>query len=133
MFDKSETFVCPACVASEQADYERVRNALQKDPEVSAELISDATGVSLACVMRMIDSERIAMAEGGVDVRCGQCGARAISVSKKLCEACLAKLEQKIARETRKIKLPDKNPARLGNDSGPAWPSQGSGGTKYKR
>ena len=47
-------------------------------------------------------------------VRCGRCGAPAISLSKKLCEGCLQELNSEIARSRSKIQLPGKKDVELG-------------------
>jgi ribosomal protein L37E len=50
----------------------------------------------------------------GEQPRCGRCGAPAISVSKKLCQGCLEKLNAEMAQAQRTIKLKDKPQARIG-------------------
>jgi DNA-directed RNA polymerase subunit M/transcription elongation factor TFIIS len=106
--------VCPKCVESEDADYEKVRAALEDKPSQSAEQVAEETGVDLNCVLRLLDSGRIETTAANVGVKCGQCGAPAISISKRLCEGCLQKLNAKLAIEQAKIKLPKKRGVDVG-------------------
>ena len=106
--------VCPKCVEGEDADYEKVREALEETPSQSAEQVSEETGVDLNCVLRLLDSGRIETTAANIGVRCGRCGAPAISISKRLCEACLQKLNAKLAAEQSKIRLPKKKSVEVG-------------------
>jgi len=114
MFSKTESDVCPACAPDEEEDYEKVRETLEKQPNLSAEDVSDATEVDLQCVMRMIEQGRIQNVSTLEPVKCGRCGAPAISLSKKLCEACLNELNTQLAKEQGSIRLPKKKEVELG-------------------
>ena len=109
--------VCPKCLDGEDADYEKVRAALEDKPNQSTEQVSEETGVDIECVLRLLDSGRIETTAANVGVKCGQCGAPAISISKRLCEGCLQKLNAKLAVEQSKIKLPDKRGGRRRNST----------------
>ena len=106
--------VCPKCQPDEEEDFERIRDRLDKQPNLSAKQLAETTGVDLECVMRLIDGGRIRNVGAGEVVRCGKCGAPAISLSKKLCEACLNRLSQDLAREQAKIRLPERKGVSLG-------------------
>ncbi len=114
LFSKVNLPICPKCEPEEENDYEKVRDALQKSPNLTAEELSDSTGVELSCVLRLIDQGRIQSVSSPEQVRCGRCGAPAISLSKKLCEACLNKLNQELAKEQAKIQLPKKKDVEVG-------------------
>ncbi len=117
LFQKVQVPVCPRCVAEEETDYEKVRDSLAETPNQTAEQLADCTGVDLSCVMRLLADGRLQNVTSTENVRCGRCGAPAISISKRLCEACLQKLNAEIAQQQSKIKLPPKKrkPLSLGN------------------
>lgn len=112
MFDKTTSVVCPKCQPSEDADYDKIRRVLDASPNLNAEQVSEAAEVQLAVVLRMLDEGFLANATIG-QIKCGRCGAPAISASKKLCQACLEKLNAQVATAQAKIKLPEKKPAEV--------------------
>ena len=114
LFSKTNLPICPKCEADEENDYEKVRDALQKSPNLTAEEVSESTGVEISCVLRLIEQGRIQNVPSSGKVLCGRCGAPAISLSKKLCEACLNKLNQELAKEQAKIQLPKKKEVEVG-------------------
>ena len=135
LFEKFRSSICPACDQAEEDDYETIRQALVEHPNQSAEQLAEDTGISIDCVLRLLAQGRIETTAANKGVKCGRCGAPAISVSKKLCEACLQKLNAELAHQQSKVKLPKKKSVDLGSalntfdfDRG-----EGSGGTKYKR
>lgn len=114
IFDSESGVVCQSCVDAEENDYDRVREVLQDRPNLTAEQVSDETGVDLPCVMRMINQGLVANASQLKGVKCGMCGAPAISISKKLCQACLEKLNAKLNKAQSKLKLSDKKAPQVG-------------------
>lgn len=114
MFDKQNMPVCPRCEEAEQADYETIREALNEKPNLNAEQIAEETDVSMECVMRLVDEGRLETSNATTTVKCGRCGAPAISLSKKLCEACLGKLNAQMAKERSKISLPKRKNVDVG-------------------
>ncbi|MBX7257649.1 MAG: hypothetical protein K1Y02_14915 [Candidatus Hydrogenedentes bacterium] len=114
IFDKVRSSICPACEPLEEDDYEIVRKALVEKPGQSAEDIAEQTGVGLDCVLRLLASGRIETTSANLGIKCGRCGAPAISISKKLCESCLQKLNAEIAIQQSKIKLPKRKGIELG-------------------
>lgn len=118
LFDKTNHPVCSPCMPSEEEDYERVRECLNEHPEMSAEGISEVTGVDIQCVMRMLDQGMISNTLFTGTVKCGQCGQPAISPSKRLCNGCLEKLNQKVARQRSQIQLQQKKRVQIGEYGG---------------
>ncbi len=114
----SELSICSTCIPEEEADFEKVRNLLDTTPDLTSEEVSQATAVSLDCVLRLIEAGRIRLVTPDTQVRCGRCGAPAISMSKKLCEACLNKLNQELAEQQSKIRLPKKKRLQIGRAQG---------------
>jgi hypothetical protein len=108
LFNKVKLLVCPGCEAEEEADFEKVRRSLQDEPSQSAEQLSEKTGVSHDCVLRLLAEGRIANVNLEDAVRCGRCGAPAISMTKRLCQKCLNELSVELAAEQSKIQLPPK-------------------------
>lgn len=112
MFDKQASVVCPRCQSAEDADYDKIRRVLDDSPNMNAEQVAQTANVELSVVLRMLDEGFLANATIG-QIKCGRCGAPAISASKKLCQACLEKLNAQVATAQAKIKLPDKKPAEV--------------------
>lgn len=97
IFNKLNSSVCPACQPDEEQDFQKVREALEKSPELSIDDAAEAAGVGVAVITRMLKEgvlENLAMSEA---VTCGRCGAPAISASKRLCQNCLDRLNLDVA------------------------------------
>lgn len=115
MFDKMGTKVCPKCQPAESEDYDKIRAVLDKFPNLNAEETAVEADVSVPCVMRMLEQGLISSVSLNTEpVICGKCGAPAISVSKKLCQACLEKLNAQVAQAQSKIKLSEKKDVQVG-------------------
>lgn len=114
LFDKTSSPVCPKCQPNEDADFEVIRGTLDESPNLNAQQLSELSGIDLACVTRMMDTGRIAKVNLGDPVKCGRCGAPAISSTKKLCQKCLDKLNQEVAAAQKGIKLDDKKSVQVG-------------------
>lgn len=104
LFDKTDAPVCSACVPAEEADFELVRAYLAAHPETGAEAVGAATGVSVLCVLRMVDAGRIVNATTAAAVKCGRCGKPAISAAKKLCTRCLEDLNRELLNQRNQLK-----------------------------
>jgi len=127
LFEKSGTTVCAKCLPDEETDYDTVREYVGRHPDCSAHEVAEETGVDEDCVLRMIDEGRILNAASQEPVACGRCGQPAISVTKRLCQACLTELNTQILHEQSRIKLPPKETEA--DSFAPAGASQGSGAT----
>ncbi len=114
MFSKGRVAVCAKCEPEEAADFEKIREVLEKIPHLNAEEAAEEAGISRDCVLRMLDQGLVQNVTVNERVKCGRCGAPAISISKRLCQACLEKLNVELAMEQSKIKLPPKKTAQLG-------------------
>lgn len=116
LYQKIRSNICPTCEINEEEDYEKVRKHLGEHPNRNAEQVSEETGVPIDSVLRFIEQGRVeAMGVGNaINVKCGKCGAPAISVTKKLCEACLQALNAELAKQQSKIKLPKKKGVEVG-------------------
>lgn len=112
MYQKEkDKVVCEGCVEAEEADQDKVSTYVSAHPDCAPTEVAEVTGVDINVVKRMVDQGRIAQVTEDVKaraVRCGRCGAPAISFSKKLCEGCLADLNSELARTKSNIKLPPK-------------------------
>lgn len=118
LFDKVTIAVCPPCRDDEEADFDLIRATLNDSPDLNAEQVAEVSGVAIDCVMRMLDTGLIANISLGEAATCGRCGAPAISATKKLCQACLEKLNQEVAETRKKVQLGDKKKVQLGEYSG---------------
>lgn len=115
LFDKGDNSVCPACRPDEDCDFEKVRACLEGHPEISAEAVAELAEVPLKVVMRMVDQgavTNVSALEG--TPKCGRCGADAISASKKLCNACLEKLNRNVLEQKRQISITQKREVEVG-------------------
>ncbi len=114
LFQKVRKSICPACEAEEEASYEVVRAYVSEHPGENAEQVAAATDVPIDTVLRFIVEGRIEAQGATSNVRCGQCGKPAISTTKRVCQACLAKLHNQLAQQQAKIKLPEKKDVDVG-------------------
>jgi len=115
LFDKGVALVCPKCQPAEEADYQKIREVLDRLPQLNAKTAAAEAGVTVACVMRMLDEGLIANVNLTENVKCGRCGAPAISLSKRLCQACLDKLNVEVASAQSQIKRKEKKAIQIGN------------------
>jgi ribosomal protein L37E len=115
MFNKTNKAVCPACLPAEQDDYEKVREALQGHPEMSAETAAELSGVDLQCILRFLEDGRLETTEANKNVVCGRCGAPAISISKRLCESCLQKLNAELVTQRSQVQMQNKKRVEVGS------------------
>lgn len=135
MFNKVEYPVCPACMPEEEADLEKIRNVLAEhsgqseteadhdkvravlanNSDLSAEEVSEMAEVNLSVVHRMVEEGLVIQLSAADKAYCGKCGAPAISMSKRLCPACLAKLSTEVNRARSEIKLEEQKPPAIGH------------------
>jgi len=111
--------VCTKCQDAEERDYDKVRHTLSEQPNLNAEQVAEATGVDIECVLRMVEEglvANVALLDGRV--KCGMCGAPAISASKKLCQACLEKLNARVIQVQSQMRLDDKKEVQIGQALG---------------
>lgn len=114
MFNKIHAPVCPACMPDEDADQEKIRAVLAEHNDLKPEAVAESAGVDLAVVNRMVHDGLVAQISGLEKAVCGKCGAPAISMAKKLCEACLDKLNTEVGMAQAKIKLAQKKAPEIG-------------------
>ena len=114
LFAKTDTPICPKCVPDEEKDHEAVRSCLNEHPNLSAEAISELTGVTIKCVMRMIDEGLVTNSLFTGAMKCGKCGAPAISASKKLCNACLEEMNRRVAKQRSQLEQQTVKSVRVG-------------------
>jgi protein-arginine kinase activator protein McsA len=105
MFNKTEVAVCNDCLPHEENDYDKVRAVIEKSPNMSADEVAEHADVQIDVVKRMLAQGIVAMKTASERVECGMCGAPAISVSKRLCQACLDKLNAQMLRAQSQVKL----------------------------
>lgn len=114
MFNKQQSPVCSGCQSDEDADQTKVREVIDRSPELNAEQVAEEAGVDIAVVRRMLQEGVIVSTALTGNVQCGRCGAPAISASKKLCQACLEKLNIEVAKAQADIKLTGKKRVEIG-------------------
>lgn len=104
--------VCTKCIHAEDSDYALIRDALVEDPGMGQEELAQAAGVTLVCVMRMLEEKQLASERPGNDAICGQCGEPALSDAKRLCIGCLLDLDRRLGEEVRVAQRNKKPPVR---------------------
>ena len=115
MFNKKSSPVCLSCQNAEEEDMEKVRKVVENAPDLNAEEIAEKAEVDIRVVNRMIDMGMlVSAAEISKSIKCGMCGAPAISPTKKLCQACLEKLNMEVLKAQSQIKLDAKKSPQIG-------------------
>jgi len=114
MFTKVESPVCKNCQDDEDADFERIRLVIEKDESLNVEQVAEEAEVDISVVRRMVDTGLVKQVTLGEKIVCGKCGAPAISMSKKLCQACLDKLNAQVAKAQAQIKLGQRPEVQVG-------------------
>jgi predicted DNA-binding transcriptional regulator YafY len=98
VFNKVSSPLCPACAEQEERDFQIVSEALREHPGQTVEQLAESTGVSKRTILRLIKNERIASDADLAGVKCGKCGAPAISLSTRLCQRCAAEMSRAAAQ-----------------------------------
>jgi hypothetical protein len=98
VFPRVKAPVCPDCQPDEDADFEKIREVLDYDSELTPEQAAEKAEASVECVLRMLDEGLISNAAQPGALRCGRCGRPAISRAKRLCQACLIKLDSEFTK-----------------------------------
>jgi predicted amidophosphoribosyltransferase len=88
--------LCPTCVDKEEKDFRAVNEALRRQPHQKIDELAEQTGVSEKTIMRFIKDKRIASDVNTAGVKCGKCGAPAISLATRLCERCAGEIAKTI-------------------------------------
>ncbi len=104
LFSRVSSSVCVACQAEEERDFAKIRKVLDRQTGLNPEQVAEEAQVSVECVLRMLDEGRIKNEDVGTPIKCGRCGAPAISASKRLCESCLVQLDYECAEAMREIR-----------------------------
>ena len=47
LFNKTTSAICPQCTPDEEADFEAVRDCMDVNPDVNAEMVAEMTGVDI--------------------------------------------------------------------------------------
>jgi DNA-directed RNA polymerase subunit M/transcription elongation factor TFIIS len=115
LFDKGVALICAKCQPEEDADYGKIRAVLDRSPQLNAEEVAAEAEVPVACVMRMLQEGLITNVSLTEKIKCGRCGAPAISFTKKLCQACLDKLNAEVAVAQGKIHIKEKRQIQIGD------------------
>ncbi len=104
IFDKIRSAVCGRCMEDEEQDYVKIRDILDDNPSMKASEVAEVAGVTLACVLRMVDDGRLVNETLLDPVKCGRCGQPAIGRNQRLCYRCLLKLDQEVMASVNELK-----------------------------
>ncbi|HOZ48694.1 MAG TPA: hypothetical protein PLO37_00240 [Candidatus Hydrogenedentes bacterium] len=104
LYEQVRSAVCPACLPDEDADLAKIRAAIEAYPEFNVSQIAEAAEVTTACVLRLMDEGAVVSADGRTLVKCGRCGAPALSPTHRLCGRCLIELNADMASSVRRIR-----------------------------
>ncbi len=105
MFNKEDRPICAACEPLETADYEKVRAVLETHPDLNSEEAAEKAEVDIAVITRMLKDGMLTDSAATKAATCGQCGAPALSASKRLCQPCLDKMNAGMARAQASLKM----------------------------
>jgi len=114
MFNKVASPVCQACQPAEDTDMDKIHGILAENENLTPEEVAEEAGVDVAVVLRMVQEGLITQVRAGEGAVCGKCGAPAISMSKKLCQVCLDKLNAEVSKAQASIRLEKKKVPQLG-------------------
>lgn len=117
LFNKATVVaICPECEPDESADVEKVREVIKCEPDLNIEEAAARAEVGIGVVKRMLELGALARFDPNEKVHCGKCGAPAISASKRLCQACLDRLNLEVAEAQRSLQ--QSLPAPVKTDKG---------------
>ena len=98
IFDRVSGRLCPACIEQNEKDFQLVNEALREGSHQTVEQLAEKTGVSEKTILQFIKDKRIASDTDLGEVKCGKCGAPAISLSTRLCERCAGEMAKSIGQ-----------------------------------
>ena len=104
IYPKIRSVVCLKCQDAEDADYERIRDVLFYEPNLTAEEVAAIARVDVKCVIRMINTGMITSTLLMKAVTCGRCGAPALTPRKRLCARCWRALDLAFAETLREMR-----------------------------
>ena len=114
MFNKTDRPICADCDPLETSDYDKVRAILEAHPDLNAEEAAEKAEVDIAVITRMLKDGLLADNSTNKNPTCGQCGAPALSASKRLCQPCLDKMNAGVARAQASLKLEERKHVEVG-------------------
>ena len=115
IYPKIRSVVCLKCQDAEDADYEKIRDLLFYEPNLTAEEVAAIGRVDVKCVIRMINAGMITSTLLATRVSCGRCGAPALSPRKRLCARCWHALDLAFAETLREMRAKQKE---MGSEMG---------------
>jgi len=107
IFNKVTGSLCPACIEQDETDLKTVNEALREEANQTVAQLSEKTGVSKKTILRLLKDQRIASDASLSEIKCGKCGAPAISLSVRLCERCAAEISKTAAQACAKVAQAD--------------------------
>jgi hypothetical protein len=105
LYVRVQSHVCEKCFDMEESDFARIKDEIEKDPNLTAEDVAERANVTVACVFRMLDEGLIARTHDGEDISCGRCGSPAIGPRQRLCTGCLMDLDRQLTLELNQARL----------------------------
>ena len=93
LYATSNPSLCPDCVDKDQVDFRKVRDFVKENPEVSIEVICEATGVDEIKILEYIRQGHLVSADlRGPAIECVKCGK---SISKgRYCVLCQQEIQK---------------------------------------
>jgi len=105
LFNSDDGPVHPDCLAEEEADYEKVRDFLRRNPHAHTKEVVEKTGVDIDCVQRMVDQ---GMLQQLTDEEVQE------QIKKQLSQKDLQRLNSEFAQQISQIQLPEKKEVEFG-------------------
>lgn len=103
MFNRMSVSVCNECEPLEEQEYQKVRKIIEVQPDLSVDKAAELAQVDAAVIKRMMTQGILTSVSADQKFYCGKCGAPAISASKRLCQACLDRLNLQVAEVQRSL------------------------------
>lgn len=108
------TQICPACQASLEDEFQKVKEYLRENPKATMVVISEENGVSVQQIKQWIREERLSFTDDSpVAIECENCGAM-IRTGRycKSCKAIMANNMNEAIKKPKRVIEPEKKPAR---------------------
>lgn len=101
---QSQYLVCRNCEEEERNDFEKIKDLLHREGNLTAFQISEILEIPMDVILRMVEQGLIEQEDQDNSVYCGRCGKPAISRSKRLCESCLIELQRECVRAIQELR-----------------------------
>ncbi len=86
--------LCSACLKQEDEDFDRLREFLAREPQLTVEELAERSGLDEGRILRFLREGRLVMSQASSPLRCQRCGEPI--PGGRFCPRCLRELEQSL-------------------------------------